>query len=144
MFWSPLVFQFFANFILNLDASMVGWLLGTARTGTIIRFADGSGSLIILPACSSMANISIALLAWVAINQLVGHQWSIRSILSYFMACASVIVINVTRMAIMGLSFAHYASLHSPWGDMAVNIAIIATTVGFCLWGVKGEKFTFA
>ncbi|MGY4343586.1 hypothetical protein ACVWXM_000050 [Bradyrhizobium sp. GM7.3] len=42
MLWSRLLFQFFANLILQIDASLVGWILGTYRTGDIVEFADGS------------------------------------------------------------------------------------------------------
>src|SRR6266478_672051 len=38
-----LLFQFFANLILQIDASLVGWTLGTHRTGAVVGFADGSG-----------------------------------------------------------------------------------------------------
>ena len=40
MFWSPYLFKFFANFILELDASLVGWVLHSARVGNMVRFAD--------------------------------------------------------------------------------------------------------
>ena len=36
MLWSRLLFQFFANLILQIDASLVGWILGTQRTGDIV------------------------------------------------------------------------------------------------------------
>ena len=62
MLWSRLLFQFFATPILHIDASLVGWLLGTHRAGTIVDFADGSGVLVILPACSSLANVSLRIL----------------------------------------------------------------------------------
>src|SRR6516165_11688057 len=32
MLWSRLLFQFFARFILDIDATLVAWLLGTDRT----------------------------------------------------------------------------------------------------------------
>ena len=74
MLWSRLLFQFFANLILQIDASLVGWILGTHQTGDIVEFADGSGVLVIWPACSSLANVSLAVLCWVTVSQLVGPQ----------------------------------------------------------------------
>jgi hypothetical protein len=69
MLWSRLLFQFFANLILQIDASLVGWILGTHRTGDIVEFTDGSGVLVILPACSSLANVSLAFLCWATVSQ---------------------------------------------------------------------------
>jgi hypothetical protein len=50
MLWSRLLFAFFAKFFLLIDATFVAWLLGTAQDGNIVRFADGSGNMVILPA----------------------------------------------------------------------------------------------
>jgi len=43
MLWSRLLFQFFAKPILDMDATLVAWLLSTERVGNMVGFADGSG-----------------------------------------------------------------------------------------------------
>ncbi len=51
MLWSRLIFDLFANFILGPDASLVGWMLGTHRSGQLIgleRLAPEGPSVIIL------------------------------------------------------------------------------------------------
>src|SRR5262249_13695418 len=60
MLWSRLLFQFFAKTILDIDATLVASLLGTSQTGNMVQFADGSGSMVVLPRCSSLANMSLA------------------------------------------------------------------------------------
>jgi hypothetical protein len=60
MLWSRLLFQIFAKPILNIDATLVSVLLGTDRSGNMVGFLDGSGYMIVLPACSSLANMSLA------------------------------------------------------------------------------------
>ena len=144
MFWSRLLFQFFAGLILQVDASLVGWLLGTHRTGTLVEFADGSGQLVIFPGCSSLANVSLAFLCWVTISQLVCHKKSAYDVLWCLLACVSVIMVNVTRITIEGLSQWHYATFHSPWGDLAANTIILGLIVGFCTLGVRRELFSRA
>ena len=123
--WSRLLFQFFANLVLQIDASLVGWILGTHRTGDIVEFADGSGVLVILPACSSLANMSLAFLCWVTVSQLVGHKKSAYDLLWCLLACISVIAVNVTRISLMGLSQWHYITVHGPWGDVVGNTLIL-------------------
>ena len=40
MLWSGLIFGLFMTPILEIDASLVAWILGTDRVGTTFRFAD--------------------------------------------------------------------------------------------------------
>jgi hypothetical protein len=141
MLWSRLLFQFFANLILQIDASLVGWILGTHRTGDIVGFADGSGVLVILPGCSSLANVSLAFLCWVTVSQLVYHKKSAYDPLWCLLACISVILVNVTRISVQGLSQWHYATFHSPWGDAVANTIILGLIVGFSVLGVRRELF---
>jgi hypothetical protein len=141
MLWSRLVFQFFANQILQIDASLVGWILGTDRSGDIVEFRDGSGVLVILPACSSLANVSLAFLCWVTVSQLVRHKVSAFDLLWCLMACISVMAVNVTRISVQGLSQWHYATFHSPWADAVGNTVIIGLIVGFSALGVRRELF---
>jgi hypothetical protein len=136
LLWSRLIFQFFANLILQIDASFVGWILGTHRTGDIVEFADGSGVLVILAACSSLANVSLAVLCWVTVSQLVGTKNSAYDLLWCLLACISVIAVNVARMSLMGLSQWRYAIAHGPWGDAVGNTIIL-----FSVLGVRRELF---
>jgi hypothetical protein len=144
MLWSRMLFQLFANTILQIDASLVSWLLGTHRVGSLVEFKDGSGLLVILPACSSLANVSLAFLCWVTISQFVGHKKTAYDILWCVMACASVVAVNVTRISLMGLNLAHYNGIHNHLGDAVANIIILSLTIGFCVLGVRRELFSHA
>jgi hypothetical protein len=141
MLWSRMLFQLFANLILQIDASFVGWILRTRRTGDIVEYADGSGVLVILPACSSLANVSLAFLCWVTASQLVGHKNSPYDLFWCLLACISVIAVNVMRISFMGLSQWHYATFHSSWGNAVSNITILGLIVGFSVLGVRRELF---
>jgi hypothetical protein len=141
MLWSRVLFRFFANLILQIDASLVGWMLDTHRNGDIVEFADGSGVLVILPACSSLANLSLAFLCWVTVSQLVCHKKSAYDLFWCLMACVSVMAVNVTRMSFMGLSQWHYATFHSPLGDAVSGTIILGLIVGFSVLGVRRELF---
>jgi hypothetical protein len=142
MLWSRMLFQFFANRILEVDASLVGWLLGAHRTGNLVEFADGSGLLVILPSCSSLANVSLAFLCWVTISQFVCHKKSAYDMLWCLLACASVVAVNVTRISLMGLNHVQYDQIHNHWGDAVANTIILGLTIGFCVLGVRRELFS--
>ena len=144
MLWSRLLFQIFAKPILNIDAALVAFLLGTDRTGNMVGFLDGSGYMIVLPACSSLANMSLALLCWVTITQWVGHRWTVKDVIWAGLACASVVAVNVTRISLMGLNHRNYELIHSPWGDMITNSIMLALMVAVTVLGARREIFARA
>jgi hypothetical protein len=141
MLWSRLLFQFFAKAILDIDAALVAALLGTDRIGNMVHFADGSGYMVVLAPCSSLANMSLAFLCWVSITQWAKHQWSAMDIIWSLLTCASVITANVTRISLMGLSRGHYEAIHNQWGDLITSSAMLALMVTFSVLGVRRELF---
>jgi exosortase/archaeosortase family protein len=141
MLWSRMLFHFFANYILAADASIVSWLLGTWRDGNIVEFADKSGELVIYGPCSSLANMSLALLCWVTISQMVRHKSSRLDLLWCALASAAVIAVNVSRMAFLGQSAWHYSTFHNDWGDGIANAITLALVIGICALGVRRELF---
>jgi hypothetical protein len=144
MLWSRLLFRYFADFILQIDASLVSGLLRTPRDGNLVRFVDDSGALAILPYCSSLHNVSLALLAWVGMNQWTARRGSVQDLQWCALACLSVVSVNVTRMSLMGLSESHYKAIHSFWGNAITNLLILSLIIGFCLLGVRRETLTRA
>jgi exosortase/archaeosortase family protein len=131
--------HFFAEPILGLDAFFVSLILGTERTGNMVGFADGSGYLVILPACSSITPVSLAMLSWFMMSLATAHRRSTRDMLWCGLASASVILINTARLTISGLSGQYYEALHSKMGLTGVNVLMLTVAVGFCAVGVRRE-----
>jgi hypothetical protein len=144
MFWSRLLFQFFANFILEIDASLVGRLLGTDRTGNMVRFANDSGYLVIMSPCSSLANMSLAFLCWITISEFAGHRRRVSDLWWCLLACGSVLIINVGRLSAMGMSLRHYEAIHSQIGSAVTDAMILILTLGWSFLGVRRELFSRA
>jgi exosortase/archaeosortase family protein len=139
MLWSRLLFSFISQPFLDFDASLAGWILGTHISGNIINFVDGSGELVILPACSSFANVSLAFLCWVSVSQWVDHKPARQDVFWCLLACASVVAVNTARISIMGLSHWHYVTFHYGWGATLVGTVILVLTVGITMLGVRRE-----
>jgi hypothetical protein len=144
MLWSRLLFQFFAGPILTIDASLAALLLGTERVGNLVGFGDGSGYMVVLPACSFLANTSLAFLCWVSVTQWAKHQWSPTDILWSLLACGSVIAVNVARIALTGLSRGHYEAIHSPLGNTVWGAILLGLTVGISVLSARRELFSRA
>lgn len=141
MFWSRLCFQLFADTILSIDALFVSRLVGTARSGNMVEFVNGPGYIVIYPTCSSLANMSLAVLCWVALVQFLNHRWRNIDIIWGMLACLAVIVINVFRMSLMAQSLDYYEAIHGNLGDIIANCIFLIVVLGICLIGVRHEIF---
>jgi exosortase/archaeosortase family protein len=144
MLWSRLLFQMFAKTILNIDAGLVSLVLGTGRLGNMVQFLDQSGYMVVMPRCSSLANMSLALLCWATITQWVRHRWRVTDMLWGGLACLTVITVNVSRISIMGLSRGHYDYIHNDWGDLITNSIMLVLMVAVTVVGARREIFSRA
>jgi exosortase/archaeosortase family protein len=139
MLWSRLLFHLLANPILQVDAALVSWVLGTARAGNIVQFADGSGTLVILEGCSSLANMSLVLPCWITISTLSRHRPKRADLFWCVLACLAVLAVNVLRISIMGLSVSDYNAVHDGMGSFVVNTVVVGLIVGICLAGTRKD-----
>jgi hypothetical protein len=142
MLWGPLLFRCFSETILGIDAYLTGQLLGTPQAGNIVGFADGGGNLVILPPCSSMANLSLVAVCWVTMSQTVAHRWSPKDFVWCLLAGIAVVMTNVTRLSLMGLNERSYLAVHGPTGALVVNVILLFLMVGICLIGLRREFFS--
>jgi exosortase/archaeosortase family protein len=121
------------------DAILVSWIVGTQRIGNTIGFADNSGYLYVLPACSSLAHVSLAILGWALFTQVLARKPSLKDVWWCLAACLAVIVINVTRMALMGLHPENFELLHGIVGANIAGFLILASIVGINLIRFRGD-----
>jgi len=141
MFWSRLVFAMLSDLILQADAILVSLIIGTQRVGNTVGFADNSGYLFILPACSSLADVSLAVLGWALFTQGLTRRSSLKDVWWCLAACFAVIVINVTRIALIGLHPEHFELIHGAIGADVASVLALVAIVGINLIRVRGDYF---
>ncbi|BCH22277.1 archaeosortase/exosortase family protein [Mesorhizobium sp. L-8-3] len=139
MLWARILFASFSNAILGVDAKLVGWLVGTQSTGNTIPFANGNGVLFLEPACSSLTNVSLALLCGVLFVKVYDRLWSGPIIGATLLACLATIAINVFRIALIGVFPDSYALLHGTTGAMAAEWATILAVLAIYTAGIKPD-----
>ena len=134
MFWARIAFAVFGGPILAVDAKMVGWIVGTGGVGNTVPFADGSGVVFLLPACSSLTNISLAFLCGVMIVKLYDLRWSRTVIRALVAACLTTVAINLARISLIGVMPAYYDIIHGTVGvtlaELATNLTVMAIYAG--------------
>ncbi|MDI3308502.1 MAG: hypothetical protein QJR07_15525 [Acetobacteraceae bacterium] len=140
MFWGRLLLLSASGPILSADALLAGWLAGTETAGNTVRFADGEGFVWIAPYCSSLANISLAILCWVLFAQYRGLGWSWANAGWCLLACLSVVAVNVTRIGLMVLHREKFDLIHGPVGSSIANWLSVAAVLGICMWGTRGAR----
>ena len=140
--WGRLLFQLFERPLLEIDAMLSAFLLGTDRVGNMVGLVDGSGYMVILPVCSSYTNLSLAFLCFVSVTQWANHRWSTIDALWLTLTCASVILVNITRIALMGLNHRYFEAIHGEWGATVVGSITLGITVGFSVLSARRELFS--
>jgi hypothetical protein len=143
MLWGPALMETFGRQILQADAILVSSLIGTARVGTIFSGAIGADGLpthfAVFPPCSSVHGISIAVLAWVTISNVLGSAWSARYLACGLLAVFSVLAVNVSRLSLIGLFPAYFSAIHDwPGSEIAAWLSL-ALVVAIPLLGIRRE-----
>jgi len=141
MLWGRLVLQIFASPILQMDSMLAAMLLGTERVGNLVAFADGTGYMVLIAACSSFTNMSLAFLCWVSVTQWANHRWSPIDIVWSSLACVAVISINAVRIALTGMSHGNYELVHSSLGSQIFGMVILVVTIGISVFSARRELF---
>jgi hypothetical protein len=136
MFWSRLAFSVIGDYLLRLDAALVALVTGAQRAGNAIAFADGWGYYWIAPACSSVANVSLAFLTYVLASEFPDRPGRIPTRYC-LLAIGAVVAINIARMSVTGVSRAHYELMHGPAGTLLAGWLTLAAMVGICLFGAS-------
>ncbi len=127
LFWTRLAFAAFSGTILHIDARLVGWMIGTVPVANVVPLADGSGSLFIAPACSSLANLSLVFVSAAVFVNLRSGRWTLSAIGWTAASALAVVAINITRISLIGLYPWEYELLHGPIG---------ASVAGWLTFGV--------
>ena len=126
MFWARIVLSVFNDTILAVDATLTAWAVGSERNGNIVPFADGSGAMWIAPGCSSFSNLSLVILAFVGLVNVTSGKWSRATLGLGVLTCALVVVVNVTRISLIGYYPDHYELIH---GQVGAGVAGWLTTL---------------
>jgi hypothetical protein len=141
-FWGHLVFSALSPELVRLDAAMVGEAMvhtvrGSSWHDNIITAPSGY-SIVILEGCSSFANVSTALLAWVAFGRLERANWLRRDIIVGAAVVGSQVALNFARMYLMAQSYPNFLYWHD---DVGKQIYLAAASAAAVLISVVGTHW---
>ena len=140
MFWGRLLMDLLSGPILAADAVLAGWFAGTPHSGNTVQFSDGGGYLCIAPGCSSLSNVSIAILCWVLFAQARGLGWTLGRAGWCLLACLSVVAVNAARLGLMALHREQFDLIHGPIGSAAASWLSMAAMLAICSSGTRRAR----
>jgi hypothetical protein len=139
--WVATAMKMLSPWLLHIDAVLTRTTLGllghpSVVTGNLIETDQGM-VLAVLMSCSSFANISLALLTWLVLTRWLRPHFKRRDLAAALLVTLAVIVINLTRLTIMGLGPVDYALAHGPVGQTTTELAILIATLAVTHWGLS-------
>ena len=116
LIWGRVLLHVFATPILALDANLVGSLIGSGVNGNIVDFAGRNGTFLVGTPCSSVHNISLAIVLWATAAALFGLRPDPKYALMGLAMIAWMFVMNIARLVAIGLFPADFSFLHAGGG----------------------------
>ena len=118
--WAPLLFSALSFLFLQIDAGMVGWLVGrvisgASWTGMVVTTPSGHDVIITAP-CASFHNLSLASLCWVTLTMLQRPYWVKSDIYVGLGALAIQFGLNICRLVFVCMSLPMYEFWHEGAG----------------------------
>jgi hypothetical protein len=138
--WGPLVFSKIPFLLLQIDAAIVGsvvgrFMPGASWSGTVVTTPSGH-NVEIFAACASFHNLSLASLCWVTLTMLHRPYWVKGDLYVGLVAALIQFGLNVWRLVFVCLSLPMYEFWHEGLGKhifSAVATACAITFVQVCL-----------
>jgi len=116
LLWGRVILTLFAPVLLAVDGHIVGALAGTETTGNTVGFVGNGARFIIGGPCSSVHNISLAILLWSSIVALLDLRIDRPLINAGVVAIAGMFALNILRLTAIAYFPADFDSLHLGMG----------------------------
>jgi exosortase/archaeosortase family protein len=123
LIWGRLILHLFEVPILSLDAHIVGTVIGSPTAGNVVRFAGDNGRFVIAEPCSSVHNMSLAIVLWTTAAMLFRIRIDGRYMLVGAAMVALMYGLNLVRLSTIGLFPGYFDILHVGWGAVTFGYA---------------------
>jgi hypothetical protein len=133
--WAPLIFSNFSTPFLQIDAGIVGWLIGhiipdASWSGTVVYTPSGH-NVAITPPCASFHNLSLASLCWITLTMFRRPHWAKGDLYIGLGAALIQFGFNVWRLVFVCLSLPMYEFWHEGFGKHIFSAVATACAIIF-------------
>lgn len=138
--WGKLILAFVAPLVLRVDAQLAALIVGVPVSGNIVNFANGQGSLYVGLGCSSLHNMSLAILLFAIATQVLEVPLTRRMLLVGALGVAAIGIVNVFRLAAIAQFPDHFEYLHEGAGATLFGYAGLLATLAVIAPGIYLAK----
>jgi exosortase/archaeosortase family protein len=138
LIWGRVLLQLFATPVLWLDAHIAAMVAGTHVQGNIVQFADTSRNFLIGAPCSSVHNMSLAVVLWTTAAALFNLRIDRGYVGVGAVMVALMFGLNIVRLSSMALFPADFDWLHTGMGADLFGWAGLVGAAVLAAWGVTG------
>jgi len=130
--WGPLILNIFSGPVLAVDAHIVALLIGSDVSGNEVQFVHSPDSFLIAGGCSSVHNISLAIVLWWTAIALFDLRVDARLVATGAAMIFFMFALNIARLCAIGLYPDRFEFIHSGVGAALfgwtglIGVAILA------------------
>ncbi len=138
LIWGRFLLAFMGPFLLGLDARLAGILAGVPVHGNVVGLRGG-GSLYVALGCSSVHNMSLAVLLFVTLTQTLRLRYTPLLVLTGVGAALAMAIVNVLRLAMMARFPQYFDLMHTGWGGTLCGALSFVAAGAVIAGGVHAE-----
>lgn len=116
LLWGRILLQLFGAQVLSLDAHMAAALIGTEAHGNVVSFAHGDRKFLVGVPCSSVHNMSLAVVLWTTAAMVFDLRVDRRYAGVGLAMVALMFALNIVRLAAIALFPDDFDFLHTGTG----------------------------
>lgn len=138
LLWGRILLHVLAAPLLSLDAHLVALTIGTNVQGNTVQFAGSATPFLIAGPCSSLHNMSLAIVLWSTAGVLFQVRLDRRFVAWGLAMAAWMFLVNIARLAAIGLYPADFHFLHEGLGADMFGWAGLLGAGALAAIGVSG------
>ncbi|MGN6122317.1 MAG: archaeosortase/exosortase family protein [Sphingomonas oligoaromativorans] len=138
LIWGRFLLALMGPQLLGLDAWLAGLIAGEPVRGNIVGL-HGGGRLYVALGCSSVHNMSLAVLLFVTLTQMLRLHYTRRMMVIGALAALAMAMVNVLRLAALARFPQYFDLLHTGWGGALFGVLSFVAAGAIIFGGIRAE-----
>lgn len=139
LIWGRFLLALMGPFLLRVDAILAGLLAGARVQGNVVSLPGQYGNLYVALGCSSVHNMSLAVLLFITVTQVLRLGYSPRLLLTCGAAMLAMAAVNVLRLATLARMPQHFDVIHTGWGGSLFGAISFVAAGAVIVGGIRAE-----